>query len=316
MDRIKPVDTKQFDVAVVGEINVDLILQGNVEPEFNQVEKIVHDCRLSVGSSAVIFACGAARLGLKTAFIGIAGEDTFGRFMVSEMEARGIDTAGIILKSGLDTGISVILARQTDRAILTYPGSIPELTLTDIDLSILSRSRHLHLASYFLLERLRPKIPQLFEKARQVGCSISMDTNYDPTQQWNAGLLDALKQVDIFLPNATEIKAITRAADLLKAIEAILQLGPAVAVKLGQDGAIAASPGGEVIRQQALPVEVVDTVGAGDSFDAGFIYGYLNGMDWPTSLKLATICGSLSTQKSGGIRAQPTLDQALQLLQV
>ncbi len=315
MDRMKPVVTKQFDVAVVGEINVDLILQGNVEPEFGQVEKIVQDCRLSVGSSAAIFACGAARLGFRTAFIGIAGEDTFGRFMVAEMEARGIDTAGVILKSGLDTGISVILARQTDRAILTYPGSIPELTLADIDLSILSRSRHLHLASYFLLERLRPDVPVLLEKARELGCSISMDTNYDPAQQWNSGLLDVFKQVDIFLPNETEIKAITRQTDLAKAIDAILQRGPVVVVKLGRDGAIAKSPGGDAIQQQALQVQVVDTVGAGDSFDAGFIYGYLSGLDWHQSLKLATICGSLSTQKSGGTRAQPTLDQAYQYLQ-
>jgi len=312
---VKPVVPKQFDVTVVGEINVDLILRGNVEPEFGQVEKIVQDSRLSVGSSAVIFACGAARLGLKTAFIGVAGEDAFGRYMVSEMEARGIDTAGVILKSGLDTGISVILTRQTDRAILTYPGSIPELKFADVEFSIISRSRHLHLASYFLLERLRPEIPTLFQKARQLDCSISMDTNYDPTQQWNSGLLDALKQVDIFLPNETEIKAITRQKDLTKAIDVILQLGPAVAVKLGRDGAIAKSSGGNLIRQQALQVEVVDTVGAGDSFDAGFVYAYLNGMDWRQSLKLATICGSLSTQKSGGIHAQPTLDQALQYMQ-
>lgn len=306
--------TKQIDIAVVGEINVDLILQGNVEPEFGQIEKIVQDCRLSIGSSAVIFACGAARLGLKIAFIGVAGQDAFGSFMVSEMAAHGIDTAGITLRSGLDTGISVILAKAADRAILTYPGSIPELTLADIDFSIISRSRHLHLASYFLLDRLRPDIPALFTQAHQSGCSISMDTNYDPKGQWNSGLLDALHQVDIFQPNATEIKAITGETDLTKAIEAIYRLGPAVAVKLGRDGAIAKSPAGDLITQKALPVEVVDTVGAGDSFDAGFIYGYLNGLDWPTSLKLATICGSLSTQQSGGTCAQPTLDQALQYI--
>lgn len=311
---VKSSGIKQFDVAVVGEINVDLILQGNVEPEFGQVEKIVADGRLNVGSSAVIFACGAARLGLKTAFIGVAGQDTFGRYMISEMQARGIDTSGIILKSGLNTGISVILARQDDRAILTYPGSITELELSDIDFSMIASSRHLHLASYFLLERLHPDVPALLNKAHQLGCSISMDTNYDPHARWNSDLTNVLRQVDIFMPNQMELLAITREKDLLKAIEIINQQGPAVTVKLGQVGAVAKSPAGDLIRQKALRVEVVDTVGAGDSFDAGFIYGYLNGMDWAQSLKLAAICGSLSTTQSGGVDAQPTLEQALRYM--
>jgi sugar/nucleoside kinase (ribokinase family) len=300
-----------MDLAVVGEINADLILRGNVIPAFGQVEQIVKEADLVMGSSAVIFACGAVRLGLTTAFFGKVGDDMFGNFMVESMTKRGIDTSGIIRDPKVKTGFSVILSKEQDRAILTYPGSIPELRYDEIDLQLVSRCRHLHLSSFFLLNNLRPYIPTLFRNAKAAGLTISLDTNYDPDQKWDGYLNKAMETVDVFLPNETEAKAISRKRDAKSALLELQKSIPTVAVKLGEDGAIAKQAGNPIIQQPALAVKVVDTVGAGDSFDAGFIYGYLNGWSLAETLEFAVACGSISTTKAGGTEGQANLDIAM-----
>ncbi|HUM28005.1 MAG TPA: carbohydrate kinase family protein, partial [Anaerolineales bacterium] len=141
---------KPFDILVAGEINPDLILTGDVNPEFDQVEKLVTSATLTVGSSSVIFACGAARLGLRVAFIGVCGDDVFGRFMLAEMQKRNVNVDHVIIRTAGQTGLSVILNREADRAILTHPGLIADLQASDIADSLLAQTRHLHVASYFL----------------------------------------------------------------------------------------------------------------------------------------------------------------------
>ena len=305
---------KKFDVVVIGEINVDLILNGNVDPQFGQVEQIVDDANLQLGSSAVIFACGAAKLGLKTAFIGVVGDDLFGTFMINELNKKSINTDGVIIKPSIKTGLSVILTKKNDRAILTHLGSIPELIYSDINFEIIAQSKHLHLASYFMLDNLRPDLSKLFDQVKELGLSISIDTNYDPKELWNGGINDLLKIVDIFLPNQNELLAITKQKNLETAIVEINKLVPIVVVKMGKEGAI----GKMVNKPQALApsveVDVVDTVGAGDSFDAGFIYGYLKQFDLMHSIQIAIVCGSLSTRKPGGTSAQPDFDEVKEYL--
>jgi sugar/nucleoside kinase (ribokinase family) len=313
MNRYEPQVEKAFDLLVVGEINPDLILRGDVTPEFGQVEKTVADATLTIGSSSVIFACGAARLGLRVAFIGKVGDDVFGRFMREQMAERGVDTGGVVVDPAIPTGLSVILSRGDDRAILTHPGSIAALRGAEIDRRLLARARHLHMGSYFMLDTLRPDVPALFAAAREQGLTISLDTNYDPAERWDGGLREALRYVDVFLPNQAELLAISGAADLDAALERMTHQVPLVGVKLGAQGA-AARRGGEAARAAALPVAVVDTTGAGDSFDAGFVYGYLKGWDLERTLSLACVCGSLSTRAAGGTAAQPTLDEAIQAI--
>ncbi len=302
-------DKAEFDLIVVGEINPDLILRGDVTPEFGQVEKLVDSADLTIGSSSCIFACGAARLGLKVAFIGKVGDDDFGRFMLNQLSARGIDTSGVVVDPTLHTGLSVILSRGNDRAILTYSGSISELCVEEVNGELLARGRHLHLGAYYLLDRLRPDVPELFALAHKLGLSTSLDTNYDPTGCWDGRLLDVLEYTDVFLPNQTELLAITRVQDLESALEK-MSIRRTVAVKLGAEGGLARC-GNDRVSAKALSVNVVDTTGAGDTFDAGFLYGYLNGWDLEQSLKLACVCGSLSTTGVGGISAQPTVEEAL-----
>ncbi|WKZ47074.1 MAG: sugar kinase [Anaerolineales bacterium] len=298
-----------YDLLVAGEINPDLILSGNVIPEFGQVEKLVNDASLTIGSSSAIFACGAARLGLKVAFIGVCGDDVFGRFMLDEMQKRGVDVGNVIVHPNGQTGLSVILNRESDRAILTHSGLIAELQASAIADSLLAQARHLHVASYFLQTKLQPDLPELFKRARSLGLTTSLDTNYDPSEKW-IGFDELLAVTNVFLPNEAEAKSLAGAGNVHEAADRLNVRVEALAIKLGKDGALGMSEG-ERIRMESIPVNVVDTVGAGDSFDAGFIYGYLNGWDLKKSLRLACVCGALSTQRAGGTDGQPTLEEAM-----
>lgn len=158
---------KIFDLLVPGEINPDLILTDpNLEPLFGQTEILVEDTALTVGSSSAIFACGAARLGLRVAFIGVVGDDLFGRFMLEVMRSRQVDVSNVIVDKNQATGLSVILNRIDDRAILTHLGAINALRAEQITDELLAQTRHLHVASYFLQTNLQPGLPDLFQRAQ------------------------------------------------------------------------------------------------------------------------------------------------------
>jgi sugar/nucleoside kinase (ribokinase family) len=301
-----------FDILVAGEINPDLILSGDVRLVFGQVEQLADSAAMTVGSSGAIFACGAARLGLRVAFIGVCGDDIFGRFMLEAMQARGVDTSAILVGPGLRTGISVILSLGPDRAILTYPGCMGALHAGQIDETVLRRARHLHVSSYFLQPALRPGLPGLFRRARELGLSTSLDTNWDPAEKWD-GVPVVLPQTSIFMPNAAEACAIAGVPDASVAAACLALQADTVAVKLGTHGALGAQRG-TMKEVPAVPVDVVDTVGAGDSFDAGFVYAFLNNWPLERSLRFGTVCGSLSTQAAGGVDGQPTLEQAMRVM--
>ena len=190
---------KPFDILVAGEINPDLILTGDVKPEFDQVEKLVDTATLTVGSSSAIFACGAARLGLRVAFIGVCGDDVFGRFMLAEMQKRNVDVNNMIIRPNGQTGLSVILNREVDRAILTHPGLIADLQASDIADSLLAQASHLHVASYFLQTKLQPDLPALFQRAHSLGLTTSLDTNYNPKSNGAEDYLNLCKEIDQLL---------------------------------------------------------------------------------------------------------------------
>jgi sugar/nucleoside kinase (ribokinase family) len=300
---------KPFDLLVAGEINPDLILTGEVAPEFGQVEKLVDSAALTIGSSSAIFACGAARLGLKVAFIGVCGDDVFGRFMLDEMQKRNVDVSNVIIRPDGQTGLSVILNQNADRAILTHLGLIADLQASDMPDSLLRQTRHLHVASYFLQTKLQPDLPALFQRAHSLGLTTSLDTNYDPSEKW-LGFDELLSNTDVFFPNKTEALSITQTNDVISASRRLAGKSKIVAIKLGEDGALACSQN-EITESKSISVSVIDTVGAGDTFDAGFLYGYLNNWPLEKSLRLACVCGAISAQKAGGTDGQPTLEEAM-----
>lgn len=300
-----------IDVLVLGELNADLILQGDVEPAWGQTEKLIDDATLTLGSSSAIFACGIARLGLSVAFAGIVGDDLLGHFCRDQLAARGIDTSGVVVDSGQCTGMTIILQRPDDRAMLTFPGAIAALTVQQVKPALLDAARHIHVGSYYLQTSLQPGLAPLFAAQRRRGGTTSLDTNWDPSERW-AGLDALLAATEIFLPNETEACRITGTADTSEALELLATRVPIVAIKRGAAGAVAARG---IERVEAIPprVNVVDAVGAGDSFDAGFVCGLLKGWTLERALKLAVACGALSTRAAGGTQGQATLDEAMAL---
>jgi sugar/nucleoside kinase (ribokinase family) len=306
---------ESIDVLVLGEANPDVVLRGgDLDPVSNQREALVDSATFTVGGSGAIFACSAARLGLRVAFVGVVGDDVLGRFMRGELEDRAVDTRGMLVREGRSTGISVVLSRPGDRGTYTVQGTIADLSAESVDRELLAAARHLHVASYFLQPALRPGLPGLLRDARSAGATTSLDPNWDPEEAWDGGLLDLLAHVDLFLPNAAEAARIVGKADVDAAAEALAGRAGTVAVKLGEGGGLARR-GAEIVRARRFAVDVVDTTGAGDAFDAGFVFGLTRGWPLQRALSLANACGALSCRSVGGVDAQPTLEEALALIE-
>ncbi|MFN8224656.1 MAG: sugar kinase [Gaiellales bacterium] len=299
-----------LDLVVLGDCNPDLVLEGgNIEPVFGQVERLVDDARLVVGGSGAIMACGAARLGLATSLIAVVGDDPLGRFMLDALRERGVIVDGVRVDPERPTGVSVVLLRDGDRAILTATGAIDRLGVDPIDPAAVGSARHVHVSSYFLQRGLHAVLPAVLERARAGGATTSVDPNWDPRGDWDSGLLDTLPLVDVLLCNAEEAVRLAREQDVEAAARSLGERGPLVVIKLGGEGALACR-GEHVAQVAADPIEVVDTVGAGDSFDAGFLAATLGGRGLDDALAIAVACGSLSTRAPGGTAAQATRDEA------
>jgi sugar/nucleoside kinase (ribokinase family) len=299
-----------IDLLVIGDANPDLILTGDVDPAFGQVERLVDAALLTVGGSAAIMAIGAARLGLRVAFCGVVGDDPFGRFLRDELGRRGVDVAGLAVDPSRPTGVTVVLARRDDRAILTHLGTIRGLTVDRIDRRLLERARHVHVASFFLQPPLAVGLPSLFDGVRSRGGTTSIDPNWDPAEAWDGGLREVLPRTDVFLPNATEVACVAGADGLEEAVRILAAEARIVVAKAGPDGAVAAE-GDRLLRAPAPPVDAIDTTGAGDAFDAGFLASWLAGDPLERSLQIANACGALSTRALGGVDGQATLEEAI-----
>lgn len=299
----------KHDIITALDINVDVLVSlDNKTIEFTQKEKLIHDYAVEMGGSSCIFACQAAKLGLSTAGIGTIGNDSFGKFVLNKLKDSGVTVDHIKMDEKIKTGISVILQSGGDRAIVTYLGTNDAVSAADFKEDILKNSRHLHIGSYYLMKSLQPYYKDIVVKAKENGMSISMDTNWDPDEKWDGGIWDVLKHVDIFLPNENEALAITCKNNIDQAMDALGEVVPVVVIKLGKEGATAYNRG-QKYNASSINVNVVDAVGAGDSFDAGFVYGFLSGYDIEKCLRIACICGSLNTRAAGGTAAQPDLPE-------
>ncbi len=312
-----------FDLLVVGDLNPDIvILDPRLAPVFGQVETLVEAIRLTVGGSAGIMACGAARLGLAVAVCGAVGDDEMGRWMTAALSARNVDTRHVVIDPAFATGATAILARGPDRAILTAMGTIDRLRAEDVPTELLPVTRHVHAASTALQPLLRGGLPDLFLSARAAGATTSFDANWDPAERWE-GIDALLSTADISFPNLAEARrwtGLTEPEAVARAVVARAEANrdpaagpPTVALKLGVDGALALR-GGRLARAQAARVAVTDTVGAGDAFDAGFVAATISGWPLDEALAFAVACGSASTRGIGGVDAQPTAEEAMELM--
>jgi sugar/nucleoside kinase (ribokinase family) len=265
-------------------------------------EHLAKDLSITLGSSSAIFAHNLALLGNKVGFSSCIGSDPFGEICLKRLGESGVDLSRVVRMSGKTTGLTVILPQRKQRFILTYPGTMYDMSVRDLDLNYVFTAKHLHVSSYFLQKALRPHLIEIYRKAKEAGLTTSLDTNDDPEDRWSAEIQLLLKYVDILLPNEREACKLTHVDDVSKAAEILSQKVPIVVIKKGSQGAIA-RVSKEKFAEFPPVVDVADLVGAGDSFDAGFIHQFIRGSKVEDCLKFANIAGALSVTRPGGTEA-------------
>ena len=294
----------RFDVTIAGELNLDLILYGLPEVLPPERELLAPDMMLTLGSSSGIVAHNLASLGCKVGFTSCVGADSFGDDAIKRLRDIGVDVSTIrSLPSPAKTGLTVILPRPAWRNILTYSGTISALQPIHLDMEYLASSRHFHLSSYFLQSGLQSHIPALLRELKSVGLTISLDTNDDPDDRWQSDLNHVLPLVDVLMPNEREALKMSGCDRLDAALDHLSAIVPLLVVKLGAQGSVACR-GAERIYSPARKLDhIVDSVGAGDSFDAGFLSEFVRGSELQTCLHKGNLTGALSTTRPGGTEA-------------
>jgi sugar/nucleoside kinase (ribokinase family) len=291
---------KRFDVTIAGEINLDLILYGLPEVMPLERELLASGFRGTLGSSSAILAHNLAALGVSVGFTTRLGDDEFGSIALQRLAEKGVDLSSVKrVSGGTSTGITILLVHGGKRHILTYPGTMSEMTASDLDMNYLASGRHFHLSSLFLQKALQPDLPGICRQLKAEGLTLSLDTNDDPDDRWGGALDELLGIVDIFLPNDDEACRISGKADAESAIEALAKRVPIVAVKCGKQGSLVQAGG----HRWSLPAQLVtpvDTIGAGDSFNAGFLTAFLRGGAPDACAAFGNRTAALSTLRAGG----------------
>jgi len=304
---------KRFDVIVVGELNVDLILNSiDSFPEMGK-EKIAKDMTLTLGSSSAIFASNLSALGAKVTFVGKIGEDAFGSLVKESLQAKNVNTDFLIISKKLNTGATIVLNYSDDRAMVTYPGAMEDLTIKNINEEVITSAKHLHFSSFFLQPGMQSGLLKLFKMAKENGLTTSLDIQWDPKEDWNFNYNEVLPFVDVFLPNEQEAILLSGEKELDKAISKLTPFAKCVVVKLGSKGSVIATNRKSVFKESYLNDYVVDAIGAGDSFNAGFIFKFINGNDIEECQRFGNLMGAINTTAAGGTAAFINYDQVVRL---
>ena len=308
---------KKYDIAAIGELNVDIILNGiESEPEIGK-EKFARDMTVTLGSSTAIFAANAAALGSKVCFVGMVGRDSFGDLVKSSLEAKGVDTRYLI-HGETPTGATICMSYGEDRANLTYQGAMDVMGFDDIDLSVFDNTRHIHLSSLFMQSGMLRDVDKVLDLAAAKGVTVSLDTQWDPMETWALDYKNVLPKVTVFMPNEKELQALTHTKDLESAIQTVLPyLGCAMLVKCGSDGSILVRKDG---TRRVLPAylnkNVVDAIGAGDSFNSGFISAFVKGLSLEDCQETGNLTGAVNTTAAGGTGAFTSLQDVREICRV
>lgn len=302
--------SKSTDVLVVGELNVDLIL--NDLESFPEVgkEKLAGSMIYTLGSSSAIFASNLASLGVNVSFKGKIGDDDFGDKVINELGKSGVGTESIIRDGEASTGITVVLNQGEDRAMVTYPGAMEHLSADEITDADLKTVDHLHISSIFLQPALKKDITDLLKRAKSAGLTTSLDPQWDPAEQWDLDISGLAAYLDIFLPNEQELSHLLHSDSIEEDVEALSE-DCIVVVKRSNRGATLYHKREKLNMEAILNSTPVDAIGAGDSFNAGFIYKYVRGEPLRQCLEFANIVGAVSTTGAGGTSAIKSYDQVL-----
>lgn len=295
---------KEFDIIALGELNVDLILnQIESEPEIGK-EKFAKQMTLTLGSSTAIFAANAAALGAKVAFCGMIGNDSFGDLVETSLQKKGVDTRFLIRQDQYATGATICMSYDEDRANLTYQGAMDYMTLGDINPRVFTETKHIHISSIFMQSGVKRDLMKILRLCKENGVTTSLDTQWDPVEKWDLDYERVLPMLTVFMPNETELKYLTHTDTLEAAVEKIRPFVNAAVIKCGSRGSLLMRKG-QPDRMQAalLNKHVVDCIGAGDSFNSGFITRLAAGDPLDKCQQYGNMTGAVNTTAAGGTTA-------------
>ena len=308
--------SKSWDVVVVGDLFIDIVMSGfSSFPQPGQ-EAFAHQFRREIGGGAAITSSALARLNLKVAALGAIGLDD-APWLLNRLTAAGVDTSAMKQHPSAPTGVTVSVSTPQDRLFYTYYGAnayLPTLLKDTAARQLMASAHHVHFA--FAPD---PSLAAgLVDDLHQHDCRLSIDVGWHESWLRDHRSLDLLREVDLFLPNECEAQAITGERPPQAMLDVFGRRGVRnVALKLGANGAMLAFEG-QRYRCPAYPVTPVDTTGAGDCFNAGFLYAWLGGEQPECCLQIAAICGALSTRALGGVAAFPDrkeLERAMETVQ-
>lgn len=292
----------QFDVLAIGELNPDLILSGiRADGPRLGTEQAFESHTLTLGSSTAIACVLMQRLGLRTAMAARTGADSYGDFCRDALRTEGVDISGVVALPGEATGVTISLAYPADRLLLTHYGTMTALRADDISDAQLRSARHIHVGSFFIQKGLRPDLADLFARARALGIATSLDTGWDPEETWlTDDLKAAFAHTDVFLPNETEFLHVTGTQDPETGFERLRAMGIGeVVLKRGAQGSLYGGPEG-MIAHGGFRANPIDTTGAGDSCNAGYISARLASMPVAERLAWGNACGAVTVEAVGG----------------
>jgi len=290
---------------VIGDLNVDVIVSGAPQLPVLGHEIPCDDIQTVMGGAASIFACRLAQLGGNVDIFGKVGNDANGSIVSRSFRLSGVGIDKVQVLDSLKTGITISLTYPENRALITYVESIDNLTESDVSPELFRGYSHLHVSSIYILRKMLSSFSWVFSAAKKQGLTTSLDTNADPLNKYEH-VDEILSYVDIFLPNDKEAKAITGANSVYSALEKLSEKVPVVAIKRGEKGAIGRH-NNKTVTVKPLNIKPVDTTGAGDSFDAGFIYCFLHkNRGFKASMEFANALGALSCLYIGGAEQRIT----------
>lgn len=305
---------KKWDVYVYGDINIDLVIP-NIDkfPPPGQ-EQVTEKMYTYVGGGAALFTMGIGKLGLYPVFQGLIGDDCYGTFIKEELKKTNVDTKLLVTTDREKTGISISFTNENDRSFLTYEGTNQAIDITNIKLDLVNQAKHLHVTGYDGKKNHTKYLEILKEVKKQENITISFDVGWDDSGIWYEKIYELFSYIDILFMNEVEAIHYSRKENALEAAKQFAKSGPIAVIKLGKKGSLAVEKE-LVYHADSYTVKAVDTTGAGDSFNAGFIYGFLKGKQIKECLLCGNVCGALSVTSYGGNTSFPTEEQLIQFLQ-
>lgn len=290
---------KKWDVYVYGDVNIDIVVPGvEALPEPGS-EVDVPMMETFVGGGAALFTLGIAKLGLKPVFQGSVGRDMYGEYIRNLFQQLGVDDSLLLESDTQKTGISISFTTEKDRCFLTYRGTNEGISLKHMDLDNLSGAKHVHVTGYEGATNHAEYLDMLTKIHAMGDVTVSFDVGWDMTGVWYEGIFDLLPMIDVLFMNETECQHYTRCNDIEEGARKLAEKAGMAVIKLGKTGAMAIKDGKKFFAP-SYKVQAVDTTGAGDSFNAGFVYGFLQGLPMEECLKCGNSCGALSVTRLGG----------------